>query len=595
LGIKRIKPAFWDHTDVAAGQHHLFNFRRKWVLLVVLTSVVSLTPLLLMTWVDYRLTRTAIESDVLQNTSELVSNTWRAVAFFLSEREAAMQFVAQDNALDELSQPERLRDILANLKKGVGGFFQLAVVDAQGRVLAAAGRGALPEADFSEEYGFRETLIRGDFIYTEVGPDGKAPDGEASAGDALPDQGLNLVIGVKHQPAEGSAFILRAVVDPRPLHQFLGQIVMEPKDDAFLIDYQGRLVTPSRRQTTIINLPTPEPVTDTRVLEVVAGNGRKHILGYAYIPRTALILILDKPKTQMARLWLKPRLQLIGFLIVNILVILLVIIGVATFMVNRIHQADQRRIMNLHQASYANKLAGIGRLASGVAHEINNPLAVINEKIGLIQDLLTLQSDRPVDPRLVPHIKTAGEAVVRATTVTRRLLNFARHMEAHVERFELADMLEEIAAFLTKEAERRCVAMQISLPKTALNFETDRGNLQQILLNLFNNALEAMPEGGRLSVGAEKMDANLVRITLADTGAGIPADDLQRIFDPFFTTKTTESGTGLGLSVTYSLVQEIGGEIQVFSQVDEGTRFELLLPLVHPGGNGGPVACQLVS
>lgn len=162
-----------------------------------------------------------------------------------------------------------------------------------------------------------------------------------------------------------------------------------------------------------------------------------------------------------------------------------------------------------------------------------------------------------------------------------------------MERFELADMLKEVVAFLTEEAERNCVAMQISLPESALVFETDRGNLQQILLNLFNNALEAMSDGGRLSVSAEKVDADFVQISLADTGAGIPADDLERIFEPFFTTKTTESGTGLGLSVTYSLVREIDGEIQVYSEVGEGTRFDLLLPLIHRG-EGGPDACPLV-
>jgi signal transduction histidine kinase len=577
--IKRIKPAFWDHTDIAAGPHHLFNFRRKWMLLVALTSVVTLTPLVAMTWADYRLTRTAIESEALENTADLVSGAKQSVAFFLSERESAMQFVVRDNTLAELSQPDRLAAILVSLQKGLGGFLQLAVFDVTGRVLAAAGGPA--RDDLAAEAGFGETLRRGAFFYTE------GQGGEAD---------LNLVIGVTSKPADEPAFVLRAVVDARPLCRFLGQLVLTPEDDAFIIDRQGRLVTPSRhreRVPTTIDLAVPDPARATQVLEVEGPDGHEHILGYAFIPRTTLILMVDRPKTQMARLWLKPRLKLIGFLVINILVILLAIIGMATFMVNRIHQADQRRIMNLHQAEYANKLAGIGRLASGVAHEINNPLAVINEKIGLVKDLLTLKSDRPVDPRLVPLIDTAGEAVVRATTVTRRLQNFARHMEAHVERFELAEMVEEVAGFLAKEAERRCVRVEVSLPEAPLVFETDRGSLQQILLNLFNNALEAMPDGGRLTVSAVRLDGNLVRVILADTGAGIPAEDLNRIFEPFFTTKTTESGTGLGLSVTYSLVQEIGGEIQVFSQVDEGTRFELLLPLVH-AGEEMPEACPLV-
>jgi signal transduction histidine kinase len=135
--------------------------------------------------------------------------------------------------------------------------------------------------------------------------------------------------------------------------------------------------------------------------------------------------------------------------------------------------------------------------------------------------------------------------------------------------------------------------MQVSLPEPELEFETDRGHLQQILLNLFNNALEAMHEGGRLSLTAERVDGNQARIVLTDTGPGIPEDDLRRIFDPFFTTKTTENGTGLGLSVTYSLVKELGGDIQVASRVDEGTRFELLLPLMHAGSRA-PETCPIV-
>jgi signal transduction histidine kinase len=583
LVIKRIKPAFWDHTDIAAGSHHLFNFRRKWMLLVALTSVVTLTPLVTMTWIDYRLTRTAIESEAMENTAELVSGAWRSVAYFLSERESAMQFVVRDNSLAELSQPDRLAAILVSLQKGLGGFLQLSVVAATGQVLTAAGQPPPPPDHLTAEAGFGETLRRGSFFYTV---------GQESGG------GPNLVIGVTSEPESGDPFVLRAVVDQRHLHGFLSQLVLTPGDDAFIIDQAGHLVTPSRHPERVPTMTeqasaSPDPTQVTQVIEVAGPGGDDYLLGYAYIPKTALILMLERPKTQMTRLWLQPRLRLIGLLVVNIVVILLAIIGMATYLVNHIHRADQRRIMNLHQAEYANKLAGIGRLAAGVAHEINNPLAVINEQIGMIKDLLTLQSDRPVDPRLVPLIDKAGDAVVRTTTVTRRLLNFARHMEAHVERFELGDMVEEVAGFLTKEAERRCVRVAISLPETPLVFEADRGNLQQILLNLFNNALEAMPDGGRLTVGADRLEGDLVRVIVADTGAGIPEEDLKRIFEPFFTTKTAESGTGLGLSVTYSLVQEIGGEIQVFSRVDEGTRFELVLPLVH-AGEKPPEACPLV-
>jgi two-component system, NtrC family, sensor kinase len=575
--IKQIKPAFWDHADIDAGQHQRFNFRRKWLLLVALTSVVTLTPLAVKTWVDYRLTRSAIESEALEQTAEMVTNTWRTVAYFLSERESAMQFVVRDNSMKELSDPDRLAAILENLQKGLGGFFQLVVVDEAGRVLAAAGQGSPATGDLVEKTGLQETLQRGVYFHTE----------KEGGGDSL-----NLVIGVTSRSVAGHAFVLRAIVDSRPLHRFLYSLMLAPEDDAFIVDRHGRLVTPSRHAVKVqamIGHATPNPVEATRVVTVKGPGGHERILGYALIPGTALVLMVDRPKTQMARLWFKPRLKLIGFLLVSILVILVAIISMATFLLNRIHQADQHRIMNLHQAEHANKLAGIGRLASGVAHEINNPLAVINEKIGLIKDLLTLKSDAPVEPRLLSLIDDATRAVRRATTVTRRLLNFARHMDAHVERFALTDMLQELIGFLAKEAERRCVVMQVSLPENELVFETDRGHLQQILLNLFNNALEAMPEGGRLSVTVERVDGNQARIVLTDTGRGIPEDDLRRIFDPFFTTKTTENGTGLGLSVTYSLVQELGGEIQVLSQVDEGTRFELLLPLVHTGSEAPEV------
>ena len=112
-------------------------------------------------------------------------------------------------------------------------------------------------------------------------------------------------------------------------------------------------------------------------------------------------------------------------------------------------------------------------------------------------------------------------------------------------------------------------------------FESDRGKLQQIFLNIINNALAAMEDGGRLDITLERVDENSVSASFADTGRGIPEEDLKRVFEPFFTTKASKGGTGLGLSITYGLVQELGGSIRVESTVGKGTRFTVNLPLKY--------------
>jgi len=135
--FKKIKPKFWDYHDAAAG-HHLygFSFRRKWKLIVALTSVVALTPLIIMTMIDYRLSRGVIETEMLTNTSRMVSNTSRAVSLFLMQRKSVLDFVLQDNSYQSMKEPGRLGTILKNLRIGVGGFADIGLVNAAGNMEA---------------------------------------------------------------------------------------------------------------------------------------------------------------------------------------------------------------------------------------------------------------------------------------------------------------------------------------------------------------------------------------------------------------------------------------------------------------------------
>jgi len=255
------------------------------------------------------------------------------------------------------------------------------------------------------------------------------------------------------------------------------------------------------------------------------------------------------------------------------------VIGFATFFVNNIYIADQRRIKTLHQVEYSNKLASIGRLAAGVAHEINNPLAIINEKSGLIKDIFQLRETYAEDKKLIGLVDSIHASVARCGAITKQLLSFARHMDFSFQPVHLEKIIRDVIGFLGREAEYRNIKISINVSEDIPQFESDRGKLQQVFLNLLNNAFAALSDGGNIDISAILVRDERIRITVEDTGCGIPEKDLKKIFEPFFSTRTNVGGTGLGLSITYSLIQEIGGTVDVNSTIDVGTRFIITVPL----------------
>ena len=353
-------------------------------------------------------------------------------------------------------------------------------------------------------------------------------------------------------------------------------------NDIFIVDEEGTLLTSSfyyGKTDTHNTLNTSLFKENAGIEEDVTPSGKPVITGYARIPDSSLIFVQAKSKKRLTDLWFKPRLKLIGYLAVSIVLILLSIMGTATYLVGRIHSADRKRIKALHHAEYANKLASIGRLASGVAHEVNNPLAIINQKTGLIMDLFTLKKDFPADDRLILLANDVLDAVKRCSTITRRLLDFARHMEPSIESVDIKEVIGQVLAFHEKEAERRSIIISVDNQDPIPNFECDRGSLQQIFLNLVNNAFAAMEDGGQLNILVRFKKKENVTIIISDDGSGISDDDINKIFEPFYSSKNDHWGTGLGLSITYGLIKEIGGDIMVKSKIGKGTSFTLKLPL----------------
>ena len=150
------------------------------------------------------------------------------------------------------------------------------------------------------------------------------------------------------------------------------------------------------------------------------------------------------------------------------------------------------------------------------------------------------------------------------------------------ETIDLENLLKEVLGFLEKEAEYRDITVSFEIEPELPTITSDRGQLQQVFLNILNNAVAAVQQGGRIGIELARDGTDRVAVTVVDDGVGIPKEHLERIFEPFFTTKEG-SGTGLGLSITYGIVKKLGGEIRVDSSVGEGTRFTVVLPVSRKG------------
>jgi signal transduction histidine kinase len=226
----------------------------------------------------------------------------------------------------------------------------------------------------------------------------------------------------------------------------------------------------------------------------------------------------------------------------------------------------------------AEKLAMLGTFAAGVAHEINNPLAIINEKAGLMKDILEMSENCKHKTRFLNLLDAIFESVNRCRRVTHRILGFARKTEVSIEIFDINDMIKHSTVFLEKEILYKNIRLELNLKENLPEVRSDKGQFQQVFLNIIKNAIDAVENGGLVAVSTDIKDESMVKVSIKDNGHGISGEDLKHMFEPFFTTKETGKGTGLGLSITYGIVKNLGGNILVESEVNKGTTFIVEIP-----------------
>ncbi len=565
---------------------HLISRRRyrKMVLVAVLSvSSVAIVPFLIMSTITYNQYQEAFRSELTRPMLRFAAAGKLSIESYLSERQSALAMVTREETYDELGEAERLSSLLANLNQTFGGVIDIGLINEEGTQTAFAGPREPTAVNYANEDWFRAVSDRGAYV------------SEVFRGFRdLP----HIIVAIRHDDPEGHRYVLRVTIDTDAFHWLVRarsarrpeqdpvcrrchSLGVQPFSDAFIINAEGILQSSSRLYGEVLE-PTPLPQLpysrQAELVDLEDEQGEPLIVSYAHIENSPFTLVVLSPRVALHAGWLPLRRDLLVFPAASVVLILAVVIWGSIYTVSRVRDADTKRAALYHKIEYSNKMAAIGRLGAGVAHEINNPLSIITQKAGLLKDLLTLSEETPAKDKLMPLLNSVLKSAERCGSITHRLLGFAKHMEVQWTTIDLDELLREVLEFLEKEAtyrEIRVVFMHSEPPPPVVS---DRGQLQQVFLNIVNNAFAAVDEGGRIDIEIEKTEEDSVAVSITDDGVGIPEDEIAHIFDPFFTTKKG-AGTGLGLSITYGIVQKLGGQITVKSKVGQGTCFTVTLPM----------------
>lgn len=532
----------------------------------VLSILVAIVPLMCMATLGYVFYDATYREKNHALLAQKAMSAAQSIDAFLDEKISNLHHEAASAAITDLSDPGYLRTRLHFLQNAYQGvFLDLDLIDSSGKVIARAG-GAPGGPEPELEPWFQQAISRPRFVSN------------------LAQCETHCYLGVRII-FEQTAWLLRAHLDPEQIQNTIRIFHPGGSGGAFFLDRQGDFSTggeagPGDRATALLLAQQFFPEGRPVVLEGKDATGAATLYGCAPLKSAGSILVIHQPKTLTTRPLMKARLLAVGIVLMGCVGIVATALALARRTEQRLLKAEREQQRMQRHLMEAGKLAAIGELAAGVAHEINNPLAIMMENAGWIQDLL--KSDDPHSEENTEEIFSSLQTITtqghRCREITHKLLSFARKPDNTAKVVHINSLLEDIAGFARQKAKYRGVEVRLNLDPQAGDVESLPTEIQQIILNLINNAIDAIEkEDGLVQLRSSRED-NFVRIDVEDNGPGIPGDILPNIFEPFFTTKAAGKGTGLGLSICRDILSRMGGSISVDSVFGQGCVFHVRLP-----------------
>lgn len=543
------------------GPEHYKELRRRHVVRLVITYLVPL--LLVIVYFQVRYNSLVSQSRRL-HLGAIAENQANTLDLFLTERRVNLDNLIDHPKFTIPPTSTQMQQHLKELQASSPAFVDLGFFDSSGVQTAYAGPyPSLEQQNYRGESWYQTLLLTAhDFVFTDI------------------------YLGFRQQPhftlavsreMDGRFVVLRATLDPARMYEYIRSRQSAADAATVIVNHEGyyQLVTEPIGSPLELSpfVPPRKPATGSAETSVDGDN-----IAYAYhwLTTANWALIARSVGNRGELFWgLQWKILLGSILLIGLT--LVVILNRARRLTESQRQSDETR----SQLEHASKLASVGELAAGIAHEINNPLAVISEESGLIMDYMSPEFETSISKEeLLDRLNTIQQSAFRCRDITRKLLNFVRRSELELAEHDIHDIIDAVViGLLGPEIEVSNIDVVRRYDRSLPQLVTDSNQLQQVILNIVNNASDAIGDGPGTIQITTSGDEDRVRIDIADTGHGMTPDQLERVFMPFFTTKEVGKGTGLGLSVSYGIIKSLGGTVEVTSRVNEGSTFTIFLPV----------------
>ena len=545
------------------------NLRRRLLLTFLL---LALTPLVALGLFCVDRIDDVYAEKIVANLEAVTSSKRRALDTFLVERVAQIKNMAFSYSYGELTDPNRLSRTFSIMQSNGRSFVDLGIIGMDGKHVAYVGPYDLSTANYAETPWFQEVVRKGLYV--------------SDVFKGFRNEPHFIIAVLRHEG--GKSFIVRATIDTTAIHSLLRRVYSGAHSDAFLINAEGVLQTDSQYNGNIMDNSGLKPPTrgkqDITIVNLASTNPQateSTLAALMWLESMPWALIVADDVAETLSPLRRLRILVLFFVLGGAALVTLGAVLATRSVMASLAESDRKQAELDASLLQSSKMNALGKMAAGVAHEINNPLMLIRESAGWMRDLLDEE-----DPERMQNYEELAETaakieahVDRAKGVTHRMLGFGRRMDPTRNEVCINTLADQTVAFLESEAASRNIRIVKEYDAHVPTILSDPAQLQQVVLNILDNAIDAVEKDGEVLISTRRLPDGQCAIAIRDSGPGIGPEKLKRIFDPFFTTKKVGEGTGLGLAICYSILEKLGGHISVDSVEGQGSTFTITLPL----------------